>query len=345
MSFKVVNAAKVPSLDMGEKLLESLDATLANGFWRTEDELISNTADADAIICTAPLQPFTRRVLGELAKCRILASFGLGYDRVDLAAANEYGIVVTNTPGYCIDEVSDTAIALMLALGRKLFQLDKAVKERQIRFVPFDRKAIEEIAKPPVLRMRNQTVGIIGLGSIGTATALKAKGLGMRVIGYDPYILGGVLASRGIEPVGLDTLLKDSDFVVIHALVTEETRGMLGYEEFKKMKPNSYLINTSRGDILDQPALVRALQEGLIAGAGLDVTVDEPVAPDNPLLKMPNVIFTGHSAWYSAVADSGPEFWYKPMEQVILALKGEWPPYAVNPQAKGRWKEKWGKKS
>jgi D-3-phosphoglycerate dehydrogenase len=345
MSFKVVNAAKIPGLDMGEKLLESLDATLANGFWRTEDELISNTADADAVICTAPLQPFTRRVLGELAKCRILASFGLGYDRVDLAAANEYGIVVTNTPGYCIDEVSDTAVALMLALGRKLFQLDKAVKERQVRFVPFDRKAIEEIAKPPVLRMRNQTIGIIGLGSIGTATALKAKGLGMRVIGYDPYILGGVLASRGIEPVGLDTLLKDSDFVVIHALVTEETRGMLGYEEFKKMKPNSYLINTSRGDILDQPALVRALQEGLIAGAGLDVTVDEPVAPDNPLLKMLNVIFTGHSAWYSAVADSGPEFWYKPMEQVILALKGEWPPYAVNPQAKGRWKEKWGKKS
>ena len=345
MSFKVVNAAKVPGLDMGEKLLESLDATLANGFWRTEDELISNTADADAVICTAPLQPFTRRVLGELAKCRILASFGLGYDRVDLVAANEYGIVVTNTPGYCIDEVSDTAVALMLALGRKLFQLDKAVKERQVRFVPFDRKAIEEIAKPPVLRMRNQTVGIIGLGSIGTATALKAKGLGMRVIGYDPYILGGVLASRGIEPVGLDTLLKDSDFVVIHALVTEETRGMLGYEEFKKMKANSYLINTSRGDILDQPALVRALQEGLIAGAGLDVTVDEPVAPDNPLIKMPNVIFTGHSAWYSTVADSGPEFWYKPMEQVILALKGEWPAYAVNPQAKNKWKEKWGKKT
>jgi D-3-phosphoglycerate dehydrogenase len=345
MSFKVVNAAHVPGLDMGEKLLEPLDATLVNGFWRTEDELISNTADADAVLCAAPLQPFTRRVLGELAKCRILASFGLAYDRVDLVAANDYGIVVTNTPGYCIDEVSDHAIALMLALGRKLFQLDKAVKERKARFVPFDRKAIEEIANPPVFRMRNQTVGIIGLGSIGTATALKAKGLGMRVIGHDPYILEGVLASRGIESVGLDILLKDSDFVIIHALVTEETRGMLGYEEFKKMKPTSYLINTSRGDILDQPALVRALQEGLIAGAGLDVTMDEPVAPDNPLLKMPSVILTGHSAWYSAVTDSGPEFWYMPMEQVILALKGEWPPYAVNPQAKDRWKEKWGKKS
>jgi len=345
MSFKVVNAAHVPGLDMGEKLLESLDATLANGFWRTEDELIRNTADADAVLCAAPLQPFTRRVFGELAKCRILASFGLAYDHVDLAAATEYGIVVTNTPGYCMDEVSDHAVALILALGRKLVQLDKAVKERQARFVPFDREAIEEIANPPVFRIRNQTVGIIGLGSIGTATALKAKGLGMRVIGYDPYILAGVLTSRGIEPVDLDTLLKDSDFVIIHALVTEETRGMLGYEKFKKMKPTSYLINTSRGDILDQPALVRALQEGLIAGAGLDVTVDEPVSPDNPLLKMPNVILTGHSAWYSSVADSGPEFWYKPMEQVILALKGEWPPYAVNPQAKDRWKEKWVKKS
>ncbi|MFO7773998.1 MAG: C-terminal binding protein [Dehalococcoidia bacterium] len=344
MGFKVVNAINVPGVDMGEKLLESLDATLVKGFWRTEDELISNAAGADAVICSGPLQPFTRRVLDELPRCRILASLGLGFERIDLAAATEYGIVVTNTPDYCIDEVSDHAVSLMLALGRKLLQLDKAVKERQVNFVPPNRKAVAEIAEPPVFRLRDQTVGVIGLGSTGTATALKAKGLGMKVLGYDPYILGLVLASRGIEPVDLDTLLKDSDFIIIHALVTEETKGMLGYEQFKKMKSSCYVVNVSRGDILDQPGLIRALQEGLIAGAGLDVTVDEPLAPDNPLLKMPNVILTGHSAWYSEIADSGPEFWHKPMSQAILALKGEWPRYAVNPQVKSKWQEKWGKK-
>jgi D-3-phosphoglycerate dehydrogenase len=110
------------------------------------------------------------------------------------------------------------------------------------------------------------------------------------------------------------------------------------------MKRTSYLINVARGDIVDQPVLTRALQEGLIAGAGLDVTIDEPISPDNPLLKMPNVILTGHSAWYSTAAD-GPEFWHRPMSQVVLALTGEWPRYAVNPQIKRLWMEKWGKKS
>jgi len=341
MSFKVVNTVHLPDVDFGEKLLESLDATLANGFWRTEDELISNTADADAVLCSGPLQPFNRRVLGALSKCRILASFGVAYDRIDLEAATEYGIVVTNTPDYCVDEVSGRAVAFVVALGHKLLQLDRAVREKPVYINPFNRKAIAEIAFP-MFRMRDQTVGIIGLGRIGKSAALKAKGLGMRVIGYDPYIFPVDMATIGVEQVDLDTLLKESDFVTILAQVSETSRSMLGYEEFKKMKRTSYLINTARGDIIDQPALIRALQEGLIAGAGLDVTVDEPVAPDNPLLKMPNVILTGHSAWYSIAADE--EFWHKAMSQVGLALNGTWPRYAVNPQARKLWMEKWGKK-
>jgi len=128
MSFKVVNTIHLPGLDFGEKLLEPLDATLVNGFWRTEDELISNAADADAVICTGPLQPFTRRVLGVLSRCRIVASFGAAYDRIDLEAATECSTVVTNTPDYCIDELSGRAIALMLALGYKLFQVQGNMK-------------------------------------------------------------------------------------------------------------------------------------------------------------------------------------------------------------------------
>jgi len=344
MSFRVVNTIYIPGLDFGEKLLEPLDATLVNGMWRTEDELISNAADADAVICSGPLQPFTLQVLSALSKCRIAASLGNAYDRIDLEAASEFGIVVTNIPDYCIDEVSGQAVALMLALGRKLFQLDKAVREKQVNFVPPNRQAVTEIAYP-IFRMHDQTLGIVGLGRIGTATALKARGLGMRVIAYDPYVLGAVMVSRGVEPVDFNTLLRESDFITIHALLNEETRSMLGYEEFKKMKPTCYFINAARGAIVDQPALIRALQEGLIAGAGLDVTVDDPVAVDNPLLKMPNVILTGHSAWYSTTADSESEFWHKAMTQVVLALKGEWPPYAVNLEVQKKWLEKWGKKT
>jgi D-3-phosphoglycerate dehydrogenase len=315
-----------------------------NGFWRTEEELIGNVTDADAVICSGPIQPFTRKVLGVSPRCRIVASLGNAYDRIDIEAATEYGIAVTNIPDYCIDEVSGRAIALMLALAYKLFLVDREVREKQINFIPPNRKTVMEIISP-VFRLRDQTLGIVGLGRIGTATALKARGLGMKVIAYDPYVFGEVMLSRGVEPVALDTLLKESDFIAIHALLNDETRNMIGHSEFKKMKPTAYLINDARGEIVNQPALIKALQENLIAGAGLDVTVDDPIAPNNPLLKMLNVILTGHSAWYSTVSDSGPEFWHKPMAQVVLALKGEWPFYAVNPQAEKRWREKWGKKS
>ena len=220
MSFRVINTIYIHGLDFGEQLLEPLDATLVNGMWRTEDELISNTTDADAVICSGPLQPFTRQVLSALSKCRIAASLGNAYDRIDLEAASEFGIVVTNIPDYCIDEVSGQAVALMLALGHKLFQLDKAVREKQVNFVPPNRKAVTEIAYP-MFRMHDQTLGIVGLGRIGTATALKARGLGMRVIAYDPYVLGAVMVSRGVEPVDFDTLLRESDFITIHALLNE----------------------------------------------------------------------------------------------------------------------------
>jgi len=163
----------------------------------------------------------------------------------------------------------------------------------------------------------------------------------MRVIAYDPYVLAAVMVSLGVEPVDFDKLLRESDFISIHAPLTEETRNMVRHEEFKKMKPNCYFINTARGPIVDQPALIRALQEGLIAGAGLDVTVDRPVARDNPLLKMPNVILTNHSAWYSITADSESEFWRKAMTQVVLVLNSEWPPYTVNPEVRNKWQLRW----
>ncbi len=340
MKFKVVHTYSVEGVDLGEKLLEPFDAFLMKGIWVAEDDIIRNAEDADAVIGVVSLHPFNRRVLKALSKCRIVAGMGIGFDKTDLEAATEYGIVVTNVPDYCLDEVSGLAAAFMLALGHKIPQLDRAVRERQINLT-MDRIALKEIAHP-MFRMRDQTLGIIGFGKIGTSTALKARGLGMRVIAYDPYVLGPVMESHGVKPVDMETLLTESDFISMHTPLTAETTKMIGYREFKKMKRTCYFINTARGGCVDQNGLVQALQEGLIAGAGIDVTVDEPISPRNPLLKIQNVLLTGHAAWYSIASEA--EVHYKPMTQVVSALKGEWPLYAVNPEVKKHWMNKWGRK-
>jgi D-3-phosphoglycerate dehydrogenase len=339
MGFKVVNIFALPGADFGDELVDSLGVTLVKGMWKTEEEIIANAHDADAVIGTVSMQPFNRRVLAALSRCRVIAGIGIGYDSTDLEAATELGIAVTNVPDYCLDEVSGLAITYMLALGHRLLQIDRAVRGRRIAF-NMDKKALDEIAFP-IFRMRDQTLGIVGLGKIGTVTALKARGLGMHVIAYDPYVLRPVMESRGVKPVDLDALLRESDFITLHTPLTSETRNMFGYEQFKKMKRTVYFINTARGGCVDQPGLIQALREGLIAGAGIDVTVDEPIAPDNPLLTMPNVILTGHTAWYSVTSEV--DLNRRPMTQVVQALRGELPLYTVNTDVKTKWMVRWGK--
>jgi D-3-phosphoglycerate dehydrogenase len=340
MDLKVVNLWPLPGVDFGDHLLEPLGATPTSVMSFTEDEIITNAEDADAVIGVVSFHPFNRRILEALPRCRIVAGIGIGYNTTDLDAATELGIVVTNVPDYCLDEVSGFAITLMLTLGHKIFERDKAVREKQVVFTQA-RDALMDIVSP-VFRMRDQTLGIIGLGKIGTVTALKARGLGMRVIAYDPYVLGGVIESRGATPVDFDTLLRESDYISIHTPLTPETTNMIGYEEFRRMKRTGYFVNTARGGCVDQQGLVQALQEGLIAGAGIDVTADEPIPPESPLLKVSNLILTGHSAFYSTKSEE--ELYVKPMTQVVRALKGEWPLYAVNPEVKERWLKKWGNK-
>jgi D-3-phosphoglycerate dehydrogenase len=339
MGFKIVNVFPLPDTDFGYELLDPLGAVLVKAMSMTEEEIIAQAHDADAVIGVVSLQPFNRRLLGALPKCRIIAGIGIGYDKTDVEAASELGIAITNVPDYCLDEVSGLAISFMLALGHRLVTIDKAVKERRIVFT-VDKKALTEVAYP-MFRMRDQTLGIAGIGKIGTVTALKARGLGMRVIGYDPYVLKPVMESRGVEPVDFETLLRESDFVTIHTPLTSETSGMFGYEEFKKMKRTAYFINTARGGCVEQGGLIKALKEGLIAGAGIDVTVDEPMLSDNELLTLPNVILTGHSAWYSVTSEA--DLYRRPATQVVQALKGSWPTYAVNPEGKANWMARWGK--
>ena len=341
MNLKVANVFSLPQVDFGDELLDPLGAKLVKGVWMTEEEIVAHAQDADAVIGVVSIQPFNRSLLTALPKCRVIAGIGIGYDKTDLDAATELGIAVTNVPDYCLDEVSGLAIGYVLALGHRLLQMDRAVRERQIVFT-VNKKALDEIACP-MFRMQGQTIGIVGLGKIGTVTALKARGLGMRVIAYDPYVLGPVMESRGVTPVDFETLLTESDFISIHTPLTSETNKMFGYEQFKKMKPTAYFVNTARGGCVDQPALIQALKEGLIAGAGIDVTVDEPIAPDNPLLSMTNVILTGHSAWYSVTAEA--DLYRRPMTQVVQALRGEFPMYTVNTDVKAKWMTQWGKKA
>ena len=193
----------------------------------------------------------------------------------------------------------------------------------------------------PVFRLQDQVLGIVGLGRIGTATALKARGLGMKVIAYDPYVWDAVMRSYGVESVDMDTLLKTADMISIHCSLTEETRNLFDERAISKMKPTAYLINTARGEVLEESALIRALNDGRIGGAGLDVTRKDPLPEDDPLRAAPNTILTGHGAWYSTKADSSVEFWQKAMAQVALALQGRWPSYPVNPQVKPQWLKKW----
>lgn len=336
---KVANVFSLPDTDFGDEMLGPVGAKLVKEMAMTEEAIIAAAHDADAVIGVVSVQPFNRRLLSALPKCRVIAGIGIGFDKTDVEAASELGIAITNVPDYCLDEVSGLAVTLMLALGHKLLRIDRAVRERRVVFTT-DKKALNEIATP-MFRMRDQTLGIIGVGKIGTVTALKAKGLGMRVIGYDPYVLQPVLESRGVKPVDLNTLLAESDFVTVHTPLNAETEGMLDYEQFSQMKRTAYFINTARGGIMGQQGLIRALKEGLIAGAGIDVTVDEPIAPDNELLAMDNVILTGHSAWYSVTAER--DLYRRPMTQVIQALKGEWPTYAVNPEGKAKWMARFGK--
>jgi D-3-phosphoglycerate dehydrogenase len=341
MGLKVVNVFRLPGVDFGDELLAPLGATIVNGMWMKEDEIITHSQDADAVIGVVSIQPFNRRLMSALPKCRVIAGVGIGYDKTDLEAATELGIAITNVPDYCLDEVSGLAVGYMLALGHRLLPIDRAVRERRVVFT-VNKKALDEIARP-MFRMRDQTVGIVGLGKIGTVTALKARGLGMRVMAYDPYVLRPVMESRGVTPVDFDTLLRESDFISIHTPLTSETNNMFGYEQFKKMKRTAYFINTARGGCVDQPGLIQALKEGLIAGAGIDVTLDEPIAQDNPLLTMMNVILTGHSAWYSVTSEV--DLYRRPMTQVIQALRGEFPVYTVNAEVKTKWMARWGKRT
>jgi D-3-phosphoglycerate dehydrogenase len=246
--------------------------------------------------------------------------YGIGYDTVDVEAATDNNILLVNIPDFCLEEVSNHAIALLLACAKKIPRLNSLVKEGRWREA--------KQAQSPMESVHGQTLGIIGCGNIGRTTASKARCFGLGILGYDPYIDKSLAGQFDITLTSLPELLERSDYVSVHTALTQETYHLVGAEQFTLMKSSAFFINTARGAVVDEPALIRALQEGRIAGAGLDVFEKEPVDPDNPLLKMDNVIVMPHSASYSDAAFR--RLRRSVGQEAARLLSGRWPKNVVN---------------
>lgn len=327
MAFKVV--VRMGVNDVPEDRITSVGAKLCLVPLLKEDDIIANASDADAVLVGAA-EPFTKRVIKKLSKCKVISRMGIGYDNIDVRAATEEGIAVTVVDDASIDEVSDHAMAFLLAFARKLFSLNHTVKARQ--WQP-GLKEIDNI-RSGMRRLNQQTLGLVGVGRIGRALIRKAKAFGLRILFNDPYVSDETARELGIESVDFQRLLREADFISLHAPLTPETHHLFGLAQFKMMKPSAYVINTARGGLIDQDALYHALKEGLIAGAGLDVTSPEPLPTDSPLLSLDNVIITAHSAFCSDMSQR--ELRTRAADAVVTALKGTWPASLVNPEVKER---------
>lgn len=332
---KVVLTSRVITKKEAETFGNELGAEFITIPCQTEDEIIAAAKDADAVVTL--MQPYTRRVVEQLKRCRLIYNAGTGFDSIDVAAATEHGICVAYPGDYCMEEVAEHAMALLLACARKITRLDRAV--RQGKWVGFEKRELRNRILPPVFRIAGSTMGVVGFGRIGKATASRGKALGMNVVVFDPYVSKGAFGSSGVQGVSgvsLEHLLKVSDFVVLQAASSAQTRHMIGMEQFRMMKPAAYVINTARGSVIDQKALFTALSEGLIAGAGLDVVEEEPdgIGADHPLLTLDNVIVTGHSAYYSE--ESSAKYKRRIFEAVESLLKGKRPEWLINPEVEIR---------
>jgi len=311
-----------PNLDLEKEILEKGGAELIATHCSTESDVLAATAEADAIV--TEYAPITRAVILAAKKCKVISMNAAGYDNVDVAAATQEGVVVANVPDYCHEEVADHAMALLLACARRVVSFCQDISCKT-----WDFKSAGEMK-----RMRGQTLGLIGFGGIAINVARRAKPFGMRIIAYDPYLPSEVFDQEGVRQVSLDELLKDSNFVSIHIPKTPETVGLISEEQLRLMKPHSFLINTSRGGIVDETALNETLRSGRLEGAALDVLAVEPPDFSNPLFERENVVITPHCAFYSE--DAMVEVRTRAAEQALKVLAGEWPPNLVNRELRGR---------
>jgi D-3-phosphoglycerate dehydrogenase / 2-oxoglutarate reductase len=312
-----------PSLDVERSILEPLGATLLVAETGEAEELMHLARQADAILTCWRQIPVA--VLEAATRCRVVCRYGIGLDNIPVQRATELGILVANVPGFCVDEVSDHVMALLLASARRLPQYLAATRRGVWSQQLADAGTLSTRSIP---RLRGQTLGLIGYGSLARALVPKALGFGLKIIAYTPRLAPDALTPFGRAVNELGVLLREADYISIHVPLTDETRGLIDTSALRQMKPTAILINTSRGAVVDEAALVQALQEGWIAGAALDVLASEPPPPDHPLLSLPNVMVTPHVAFYSVAAIE--ELARRAAEQVAQVLRGEIPTHLVN---------------
>jgi D-3-phosphoglycerate dehydrogenase len=323
--FKVVTPAGpgygAPGADykLEMEALGPLGAEIVEVAAATEDEFIGGARDADALYAKG--RRITRRIIDGLEKCRVIALGSVGADSVDVAAATARGIPVTNVPDTFIEEVADHAMTLILATFRRLVVQDRLVRDGRWK------EGRPMLYRYP--RLMGRTLGLIAFGHVARAVAVRARPFGVHLVAHDPYVEELVLTQYGVEPVSLTELLQRSDIVSMHAPATPEAHHLLTEEHFRLMKPEALFINTGRGSTVDEAALIKALQEGWIAAAGLDVLEQEPPDPSHPLLRMDNVILTAHVA--SASARFDPARLRRVGQEIALVLSGRWPRSCVNP--------------
>jgi D-3-phosphoglycerate dehydrogenase len=314
----VITDHRFPNVDQEQRAVAAFGGELVVGQMTDEGQLVDLCRDADGVL--AVRAPITKRVIAEMKRCRIIVRYGIGVDTVDIPAATERGIMVANVPDYCVDEVSDHALTLLLMLSRQA-----------VAAIGLARQQRWSMANMPALqRLRGQVCGLFGAGKIGSLLARKVASLGMRVITFDPYLDEPAALKMGMEKVSFEALLARSDFISLHAPLTEETHHLFGQATFEQMKDRSFIVNTARGGLIDESALIAAMDAGKIAGAALDVLEDESsVTPLRlALVNHPRVIVTAHTAWLSEEARA--ELQARAIAQVLACLRGERPYGLIN---------------
>ena len=316
--FKVVMTDCIfPDQDIERGELAAIDAELVLAPSADVETLVREGKDCDALLNVYAQVP--AEVIDGLDRCKVIVRTGIGVNTIDLDAANSKGIMVANVPDYCQDEVADHTMALFLALSRKLILLNSAVRRSNWSFAE---------AKP-IVRISGSTFGLFGLGSIARGVARRALSFGMKVIAYDPFVPAAVFTAHGVQQVeDFGQLIKEADFLSLHAPLTEQTHHIINADALAEMRDSAYIINTSRGPLIDEDALFRALTDGTIAGAGLDVLADEPPTFPNELLTLSNVIVTPHAAFYSE--QSNDELRAKSAREIVRTLTVGEPAHWVN---------------
>ncbi|MAT14986.1 MAG: dehydrogenase [Planctomyces sp.] len=297
------------------KLLAEYGYELVTAEETDEDSLAALAKDVAAIgTCWAKV---TRKVIDSAPDCKTVVRYGIGLDNIDVARATELGMVVTNVPDYCVIEVAEHTLGFILACNRRIVQLNKMMEAGKF----------ERMLTPPIVRLAGQTLGLVGFGRIAREVYTRAVGMGLKVIAYTP---SGNNYGLDCEMVSFDELLKRSDYISLHSPLTPETQHLMGSEQFKAMKPTSFLLNTSRGGLVDTEALKKAIDGGEIAGAALDVFEQEPPQMDDPFWQDDRVIVTPHAAFVSE--ESLDDLRLRATRQIIQVLQGEKPDNVVNPQ-------------